>query len=501
MLRFKMKYKSNFAREQIILFPEAVNDYIDKNHLARFVVDIVEQLDFTQIDKKYEFFGQRAYNPRALTSIIFYGYAVGIFSSRKLEDSCVNRLDFRFLANNLFPSYKTISEFRRTNLDFLKKKFSEIVLIGLEMGAVSIGNIKVSIDGTKIKANASSKKTKDLQHLKALQEKAAAEIIELLSKSEKIDAKEEIEHGDSTQRKISEKVMQKKSMIKSIQETISDLEEKIRSDKEKAVQKKGKPLTNAETSKLENQKMNITDHDANYMKERQGCIRSNYNGQISVDEENQFIVANDITTSSSDQHQLQNMIEKSEENLGEKIDHIKADSGYENKENLKYLEDSQIDYFIDSSRRSRVGSEKYKFNKVNFEYKSEIDAYKCPSGKFLYFYKIGKKDGKQIRKYKCLCSSDCPFKEECCSKRPKVLNRFSGDDLLENNLKKMQVPEVREEYNARKYTVEPVFGDIKFNRKFTHFLLRGLEKVKGEFSILCSSFNIRKLHKLSLLRA
>ena len=497
-MRFGVKYKTNIDKEQIILFPEAVCDYIDGNHLARFVEIIVEQLDFKELDEKYKSFGQRAYNPKVITAVIFYGYAIGIFSSRKLDDSCVNRLDFRFLTNNLFPSYKTISEFRRTNLDFLKKKFTEIVVIGMKMGAVSIGNIKVSIDGTKIKANASSKKTKDLQQLKKLQEKAESEIIGLLSKSEQADTKEDLEQGDSTRRKISEKVMKKRSTIKSIQETISALEEKIISDKEKAVEKKGKPLTNAEVSKIDNQKMNITDHDATYMKERQGCIRSNFNGNISVDEENQFILANDVTTSASDQHQLQNMIEKTEENLGEKIDQVKADSGYESKENLEYLKDSNIDHFIDSSRRSRVGSEKYKYNKVNFEYKSDEDAYKCPVGNLLPFHKIGKLKGKYVRKYKCQCSENCPFKE-CCSKTPKIIYRLEGDDLLEDNLKKMQDPAIREEYNARKYTVEPVFGDVKYNRKFTNFLLRSIEKVKGEFSILCSSFNIRKLHKISLL--
>ncbi len=496
-----MKYKSNSPKEQIVLFPQSVCDYIEENHLARFVEIIVEQLNFKELDDKYKSFGQRAYNPRIMTAIIFYGYAIGLFSSRKLEDSCVNRLDFRFLTNNFFPSYKTISEFRKENLDFLKKKFSEILLIGMGMGAVSIGNIKISIDGTKIRANASSKKTKDLKHLKELKKKTEAEVGKLLSEAEQIDKQEDAEQGDSTKIRIPEKVMKKKSTIKSIQKTILALEEKIESDKNAAIEQKGKPLTNGETAKIENQKMNMTDHDAHFMKERQGCIKSNYNGQISVDEKNQLILANTVTTSASDQHQLQNMIEKSAENIGAKINVVKADSGYENKDNLRYLEETNQEHFIDSPRRSKVGSEKFKYNKVNFAYNEDTDSYMCPAGKLLPFDKIGKIHDETIKKYKCVCSGDCPFKNECCPKKVKVISRFDGDYLLEKNLEKMQDEKIREEYNVRKYTVEPVFGDLKFNRKFTHFLLRSIEKVKGEFSILCSSFNIRKLHKLFLLEA
>lgn len=494
-----MKYKTNFSKDQLVFFPETVNDYIGATHLARFVELIVEQLDFTDLDKSYKSTGQRAYNPRVLTAIIFYGYAIGIFSSRKLEDSCVNRLDFRFLSNNFFPSYKTISEFRRIHLEFLQQKFTEIVVIGLEMGAVSIGNIKVSLDGTKIRANASSKKTKTRTQLKALLEQAETEVKTLLSDAEQIDKQEDIAVGDRTKSTISEAVMKRQSKIKAIQDTLSSLDEKIEKDKDAAVQQKGKALSKSEESKIENQKMNMTDQDAKYMKERQGCTRTNYNCQITVDETHQFITATDVTNSACDQYQLQPMLEQSEANLGCKIDVIKADSGYENKKNLAYLEERKGAYYIDSCNVRAVNRERFKYNKINFKYLEDKDAYECPVGQLVPFYRTGRRSGKASRKYKCTCSATCPFKNECCPKNAKVIDRFADDYLLEANLAKMQQEEIRAEYSIRKHTVEPVFGDLKHNRKFTQFLLRGLQKVKAEFRILCIAFNIRKLHKLHIL--
>ena len=155
------RFKSGESRDQMLLFPETISDYIPEDHLARLVLSIVSTLNIDTIISKFSKIGQRAYSPRMLLSILFYGYSIGIRSSRKLSKACEERMDFMFLTGKLYPSYKIISEFRRENLSEISNLFQEIILIGIKLGLVKIGNIKLSIDGTKIRANASGKLTKD----------------------------------------------------------------------------------------------------------------------------------------------------------------------------------------------------------------------------------------------------------------------------------------------------------------------------------------------------
>ena len=159
------KFKRGVHRKQPTLFPERIEDYIPDGHLAKLVVEIVENLNLQKIIDKYSDIGQRAISPKILIGILFYGYAIGLRSSRKLAKACVERLDFMYITVKFMPSHKTISEFRRENLKEIKDVFQEIVLIGIKLGLVKIGNIKASIDGSKIRANASSKLNKDEEGL------------------------------------------------------------------------------------------------------------------------------------------------------------------------------------------------------------------------------------------------------------------------------------------------------------------------------------------------
>ena len=154
-------FKAGESRNQMVLFPETINEYIPEGHLAKLVLLIVSSLNIDTIISKFSNVGQRAFSPRTLLLILFYGYSVGIRSSRKLSKACEERVDFMYLTGKLHPSHKTISEFRRGNLSELSELFQEILLIGIKLGLVTIGNIKLSIDGTKIRANASCKLSKD----------------------------------------------------------------------------------------------------------------------------------------------------------------------------------------------------------------------------------------------------------------------------------------------------------------------------------------------------
>jgi transposase len=488
-------FKDSESRNQMLLFPETINEYIPDGHLAKLVLSIISSLNLYPIICKFSSIGQKAYSPKILLAIIFYGYSVGIRSSRKLAKACEERLDFMFLAAKLCPSYKTISEFRRENLLELSELFQEIILIGIKLGLVKIGNIKVSIDGTKIRANASGKLSKDEKGLEKLLSDVKEKVACIMQEAEEIDQKEDVEFGNKHGDELPKELKQLESRKEKIESAIQELKKEKAELKNELIKKKtenGKKgtLTKSEEKKIEKRKINVTDHDANFMKEREGCIKTNYNAQASVDEENQFIVACDVTTECNDKKQLIPMVEQTEENLESQIDICKADSGYHSGENLANMLENQTEALIDDPNKQRVDNDNFKYDKVNFKYNPDTDSYICPEGKVLNL--ISSTEEKST--YKCKECKECPAKVECTKKANyKQLFRGKHEHLIEKNRAELISDEGRKKYQKRMHTVEPVFGNIKFNSGFRQFLLRGISKVKGEFSLMCIAHNIKKI--------
>lgn len=225
------------------------------------------------------------------------------------------------------------------------------------------------------------------------------------------------------------------------------------------------------------------------MKEREGCIKTNYNVQASVDETNQFILANDVTDESNDKRQLIPMIEKTEENIEAEINKGKADSGYHSADNLADTSMKEIDVYIDDPNKQRIGNNNYKYDKVNFKYDSQTDSYICPEGKELEL--VSAKEDKSI--YRCRGCDSCSAKESCTKSRYKTITRGKNEHFVEANREKILSDEGAKEYKKRMHTVEPVFGNIKYNLGFRQFLLRGLKKVKSEFNLMCIAHNLKKI--------
>ncbi len=489
------KFKSGESRNQMLLFPETISDYIPEDHLARLVLSIVSTLNIDTIISKFSNIGQKAYSPRILLAILFYGYSIGIRSSRKLSKACEERVDFMYLTGKLHPSYKIISEFRRKNLSEISNLFQEIILIGIKFGLVKIGNIKVSIDGTKIRANASGKLSKDEQGLKKLLSDVKDKVTTILKEVEDIDQKEDSEFGDARGDELPKKLRQLKGRQEKIEDALQELKNEKAQLKNELIEKKTTAdkkgtLTKTEVKKIEAKKINITDHDAKFMKQHEGCIKTNYNAQASVDEENQFIVACDVTTECNDKKQLIPMVQQTEENLGSKIDICKADSGYHSGDNLAIMSENQIESFIDDPYKQRVDNDNFKYDKVNFQYDPDTDSYICPEGKILCLVKSTETNNI----YKCKDCTECPVKLECAKKAKfKQLSRGKHEHLIEKNRNALIGDEGRDEYKKRMHTVEPVFGNIKFNLGSWQFLLRGILKVKGEFNLMCIAHNIKKI--------
>jgi transposase len=430
----EIKFKQGMDENQEFLFPKKLSEYLPDSHLAKAINEIVERLDLSSIKKKYSYLGQHAYDPKMMVSLLFYGYSVGVRSSRKISKGCEERFDFAFLSDGFNPSHDRISDFRKDNIEELKKVFRTIVLLGANMGLVKVGNIKVSIDGAKIKANASPKLTKDEDGLVKLFEDTEREIKAMLEEAEKIDDEEDKKYGkenrgDELPKNLRSKLSRKAAIEKAYEKLLIQKEEMRRNIREQFE----RAPTEAEEKENDKAKINVTDNDANFMHERNGVIRPNYNCQISVDEKEQFIVANDVTMECTDVYQLVPMLEKTKENIKEDPRSAKADNGY-----FPQLEEATKS-----------------FPKTN-----------------LYI------DDRNRRK------ENLNMKE--------IKTKYSK--IKYGNLRKLLTKKGEKEYKKRMHTAEPPFGNIKHNLGYRYFLLRELEKVQGEFNLMCIGHNINKIY-------
>ena len=429
-----LKFKQGIDQNQEFLFARKLSEFLPENHLAKTISEIVKLLDFQNIEGKYSEIGQHAYDPRTMVSLLFYGYSKGVRSSRKISEGCEERFDFIFLSDGLRPSHDRISDFRKDNLEELKEFFKEIVLIGANLGLAKLGNIKTSIDGTKIRANASAKLSKDEDGLKKLLEKTEKEIKKMLEEAEQIDKKEDEKYGKENRGdELPKKLQSKESRKEAIEKAFEKLKKQKEEMKTEIRKEKNRELTESELKKIDKMKMNITDNDAKFMKERNGCIKPNYNAQLSVDEKEQFILANDVVDECNDQHQLVPMLKKTKENIKESPEKVKADNGY-----YPQLEQAtelfpEIDLYVDDKNRR----------------KKDLDL-------------------EEIKK--------------------------EYGEVEYKNLMKLLSKEGEAEYKKRMHTVEPPIGNMKHNLGYRYFLLRGTDKVAGEFNLMCVAHNLNKIH-------
>ena len=426
-----MKFKKGIHPSQSVLIPKKAADFLPENHLAKIIYTIVDKLSFSAIVKKYSKIGQHAYDPKMMIRLLFYHYAIGIYSSRKISNSCFERLDSKFLANGLTPSHDRISDFRMENLNEINQFFVDIVLIGNELGLIG-KNMKVSIDGTKMKANASPKVSKTEEDFGKLKKKIEKEVSDLLNEAEEIDRIENELYKE--QDKKMKKINSKKSRIDAIEEAMKKIKQKKELEKHKISRTKGRDPNQTEQKKIDQIKVNSTDNDSPFMKQRNGVIRPSYNCQTSVDEENQFILANDVVTECNDQHELIPMVEKTIKNTGIIPKKVKADNGYSGQQSIASRLYPKIIFYVDNRNRR----------------KDNID-----------FFELSK--------------------------------RYDKEQM--ENLVNLLSERGAEEYKKRMYTVEPVYGNMKKNTRIKTFLLRGILKTKGEFNLMCIGHNLKKIAK------
>ena len=446
-----MKHFIGADRNQQMLMPYDLGDWLPENHLARFVVDIVDKLDFTSTYQQYAGKGSTAYDPKLLLSLLFYGYSTGIFSSRKIEAATFDSVAFRFIAGNHHPDHNTIASFRKRFLPQIKNWFKQVLLIGKELGLVKIGNIY--IDGTKIQANASRHKAMSYEYMKKLEQKLEEEIETLLELGAALDEKEKEIDLD-----VPKEIQRRKDRLVKIQEAKKVVEEraseryrkekreydeklKKREEKEKRTGKKprGKTPKAPENTPGKKDQYNFTDPESRIMKTSKGFDQC-FNGQAAVNED-MIVVGAYSNAHGNDKKEFIPIIEAVPKNLGT-ITSAVADTGYFSETNISQCNKMLVTPLISTARE---------------KHNTFLEEVLTPS------------------------SDNTP----CDSPVDKMNERLKN-------------PESKEIYKKRKQTVEPVFGIIKEVMGFRRFSLRGEVQTDGEWSLVCLAYNLKRFFKLSL---
>lgn len=429
-----------YQPDQDLLLPQSLREWLPEEHLAYFVSDVVDQLDLTAVYAKYgeEERGQPPYHPRMMTKLLVYGYCVGVCSSRKIQQRVKEDIGFRVLAAGNEPDFRTISDFRKIHLEALQGLFEQVLRIALETGAMKVG--RVALDGTKVKANASKHKAMSYAYMQEKEKQLREQVKALLAQAEAADAEEDARHGkDKAGEDLPEELKLRKSRLERIRQAQKVLEQRAR-ERAAAEGKSQEEVSQAKPG--DKDQYNFTDPESRIMKGADGFVQA-YNAQAAVEADFQLIVGQAVTQAANDKQQVVPMVEVIEEQSGQRPEELLADNGYCSEKNMAHLEsaaepEQRIDAFIAVDRQ---------------------------------------KHGEQ----------------QAGSPRGPLPK---GATLVDRMRRKLQTKAGKKVYAARKGIVEPVFGQIKQARGIRQFLLRGLQKVQGEWALVCLTHNILKLHRM-----
>jgi transposase len=434
--------------------------------------EVVDELDLRELYDRYSDLGCTAYHPQLMLKVLFYGYAMGERSSRVISHRLSSDVAYMYLSALQQPDFRTINRFRKDNLEILRGLFVQIVRFCVEMGMVSIGTI--AIDGTKLKANASYRRTKRVRDLEEEITRIDQQIESILRESEEVDQREDEMMGEGeSPYEVPDELRDKER-----------LRERLRGAKETLLKKGSKEI-------------NLTDEEATTMLHLGYRADPSYNGQIAVEERQGVIVAATLSDNPADYEALEELVEQTEENTGDKPLEVLGDSGFSSYENLEYLEGKGIEgYMPDQGMESlRKGSRRHQeFHRSRFRYDKTEDCYICPMGKPLPYRGLLRREGKpDIRIYRGTGCAGCERRGECTKAAYRTISLDPREYLMEKMRVRLETQEGKKKYGKRKWMVEPVFGDMKQNRNYRGVLLRGKMKAMGEFLIMCIAHNLRKI--------
>lgn len=466
-----------YRKDPLHLLPPSLEDYVPEGHLARLVYEVVEGFNTSGIEDQYSDLGQNTYHPKILLKLLFDGYTTGVRSGRKISARCETDTAYMYLSERYRPDFRTINDFRKDHFAEIEGYFIEIVRICRDLGMVKIGQI--SIDGSKLKANAAARRSQDQASYAAWLKGVEEQIREILKEAEAIDQAEDRIYGEQRGDERPKEIKTKEALRGKIKDVLGKF--------------KGE----------EKERINLTDPDSRFMKERKGVITPAYNCQGAVGE-GQVIVGADVVIEENDRKQLIPMVEEAEKVTGAEVKEVLADSGYASYNNYEYLctegkEGYIPDPYFQKLKQGDYGRPENRYHKENFRYDKERDSYLCPEGKELRFYKERDSDEGVIKRrqriYQASECPECPVLAQCTKAKYRTIAREKREELQEAMRQRLLSREGKEKYKKRLYTVEPILGHLKYNLGYRGFLLRTREKVRGEFMLMCIGYNLRKLFK------
>jgi len=441
-------------RDTSYLLPPSVDEWLPAGHLARFVVEILDQLDISALESSYTGSGSDAYHPRMMTALLFYSYATGTFSSRKIEAATYESVPVRYVAANQHPDHDTICTFRKRFLEPLGELFTQILLVAAEMGLTELGD--VAIDGSKFTANASKHRAMSWKKACQLEDQLSQEVAELLEKAEAADAEEDHEGSlpEELQRRQERlaQIRQAKAMIEERAEERYKAEqaeyeakmaERRRKEQQTGKKTPGRKPQPPEPGPRDKDQVNFTDPESRIMLTSSGGWQQAWNAQMGVDMDSHLIVGGHVSQAPNDKRQLEPVLDHLEqlpEELGE-IERITADNGYYSENNITEATDRDLTPYLATGRRKHHQR----------------------------------------------------WDERLADPGPPPGNPTEAEQMAW----RLQTPEGKAFYGRRKATVETVFGIIKHVMGFRQFSLRGLQKVAGEWNLVKCAYNLKRMHALA----
>ncbi|VAW89490.1 Transposase, IS4 family [hydrothermal vent metagenome] len=481
----KIPFKTDkIEAHQHLLFPSNLFDRLPEAHDCFLYASLFDQLDTSEVEALYSHKGQHGYSPRKLIGILIYGYSHGVFSSRQLEQRCKEDLGFMYTAGLNCPNFRVLSDFRKNHGAFFKSCFKQTVQLALELKLASLGH--VSLDGSHFKANSSKHKSMSYKRLKAQEKTLMKEVEQLIGKASRCDAEEDAAYKEKTGYELPEDLKFKQQRLEKIKAAKAALEAR-------------EAKLNPDQPIADKKQISFADTDARIMGKGKDFDYS-YNPQVSVDGDNQIIVGQHMSQQANDMQEVKPALDELKESAGQLPEKLSMDNGYFSGNNLIELEEAMIDAYVAPGRGevdgecTALADSQRKLVKSDFEYDEKTDCFRCPQGQMLPLIKQDKAGRRFYQGESSTCTS-CPYKSRCCQSKQGQARTISADDKEPQRQamrEKMNTSDATEIYKKRKHIVEPVFGQIK-NGGFRKFSLRGIEKVKGEFSLVCTAHNIKKI--------
>ena len=441
-------------RQTSYLFPPSVEDWLPEDHLARFIVEVIERLDLSELTRQYAGRGSAAHHPAVLLGLLIYGYATGLPSSRKIERASYDSVAFRYIAANTHPDHDTLAAFRRRCGPQFEQLFVQVLMLAREVGMLKLG--KIAVDGSKVKANASRHSALSWGHIKKIESQLQQEVRQLMALAESEDRKqvpdgmdvpqeiarrqERLSALDEAKRKLEERAQERDTLAQAEYESKMA---KRRAKREAGRKPGGKDPEPPTSGPQDKDQINLTDEESRIMKVGGGFDQC-YNAQAAVDTDSMLIVGSFITQAGNDRQQIQPWLEvltERQEQLGP-ISQVLADTGYFSAANVAACEEAGIVPMIAMKREQH--------------HLPVLDRFTEPP----------------------------PLPQDA--------------SLVEAMAHRLKTKTGRADYALRKQTVEPVFGIIKHVMKFRQFLVRGKQQVAHEWNLVALAWNLKRMNALKM---